>query len=860
MAATGDWDRLKEWVSAQVTCFARERPRYVHYATALREVLQRACEERGVVAVTQARAKALASFAEKALRKADKYPDPARQLTDLCGARVVAYTQADAEAVGAFIRENFRVDEANSQDVRTRLKAEEFGYRAMHYVVQLRRDAPFVSAILDELRARDHTNYWRQIGERRAEIQVCTLLQHAWAAIYQDRVYKTELAIPERFRRDLARVAALLEGADREFGRVVATLDGYREQYSAYMKPAEIRQEIEKLELVRACDAGNAGLAHRLARLALAIEDWEKAARTLTPFRASGRAPLLRDLGLAKWHWQLGGREELKEAVRLAPGDADAWRLLGDTWLTEDRRQALRCYEQALRAQPAAPQVLASYLDCRIPHVGNVDFIPLMYPTLEAAIARCNELASMRVHVPGGFYDAARFALLLGRPYDSLAAYARGVGCTGGLAPIERAIASLEELAPPILNSLPRMPELAALEWALEAVRRFLLLARAVKARQLASPAAEEARSLLLPLVSANLQGIPRPILIVAGGCAPELQSEMERYRGGLEAALEDFEGTLVGGGTRQGISGIVGDVAARRGTALRCLAYRPLELPADASPHEAYQVHPITQVPGRPLRKPLFTALEPIQAWIDLVAAGVDPAEVKLLVVNGGEISAFECRMALALGATAGIVESSGRGATELQADASWWGPPRLLFLPNDPMALRAFVHPGTARLTPQQLEEAGRAVHQKFLEENRYRGLDPAMRPWEKLSEDLRNSNRHQVAYAEHALRKVGYGIRQATGKITMPAFSRKEIETMAELEHGRWVVERLASGWNYGPRRDPANKISPWLVPWSELPDAVKGYDRNAVANSPAVLAQAGLEVYPLRRPARKNRKAR
>jgi len=79
-----------------------------------------------------------------------------------------------------------------------------------------------------------------------------------------------------------------------------------------------------------------------------------------------------------------------------------------------------------------------------------------------------------------------------------------------------------------------------------------------------------------------------------------------------------------------------------------------------------------------------------------------------------------------------------------------------------------------------------------------------------------------------------------------IEFPVFSMKEIEKMAVMEHGRWIVERLRAGWRYGPHRRPKEKMSPYLTPWNELPDEVKEYDRIVIREYPEVLAKAGLEV--------------
>jgi hypothetical protein len=74
----------------------------------------------------------------------------------------------------------------------------------------------------------------------------------------------------------------------------------------------------------------------------------------------------------------------------------------------------------------------------------------------------------------------------------------------------------------------------------------------------------------------------------------------------------------------------------------------------------------------------------------------------------------------------------------------------------------------------------------------------------------------------------------------------FTAGEIEVMAELEHERWNRERLRAGWRYGPERDTERKISPYLVPWSELPDEIKEYDRETARGIPQLLAEVGIEI--------------
>ncbi len=75
----------------QIEAYSKERPDYVIYADVLRRVLEAACKTAFPEVLVQARAKSIASFAEKVARKFDKYPDAVHQMTDLCGARVSAH-------------------------------------------------------------------------------------------------------------------------------------------------------------------------------------------------------------------------------------------------------------------------------------------------------------------------------------------------------------------------------------------------------------------------------------------------------------------------------------------------------------------------------------------------------------------------------------------------------------------------------------------------------------------------------------------------------------------------------------------------------------------------------------------------
>jgi len=78
------------------------------------------------------------------------------------------------------------------------------------------------------------------------------------------------------------------------------------------------------------------------------------------------------------------------------------------------------------------------------------------------------------------------------------------------------------------------------------------------------------------------------------------------------------------------------------------------------------------------------------------------------------------------------------------------------------------------------------------------------------------------------------------------------------MAELEHARWNVERLLDGWKWGPIKDVTKKISPYILPWSALPEEMKEVDRDVVRDIPHLLAEVGMEI--VRKPATKRKPSR
>src|SRR5690606_28792409 len=97
------------------------------FASFMKEVLQTAIKQLGLMGFAEARAKSLVSFSNKIIQK-DKYRNPLTDMTDMCGARVVVHFKSQVDKIRQFIKDNFEIDEANSLDQKSKLQVSEFGY------------------------------------------------------------------------------------------------------------------------------------------------------------------------------------------------------------------------------------------------------------------------------------------------------------------------------------------------------------------------------------------------------------------------------------------------------------------------------------------------------------------------------------------------------------------------------------------------------------------------------------------------------------------------------------------------------------------------------------------------------------
>jgi ppGpp synthetase/RelA/SpoT-type nucleotidyltranferase len=202
--------------------FALRRSLYEEFRVALERLAWILISKKGVSVEISSRTKDVDSLDMKLRRKL--HYESLSDVPDLVGIRIIAQTASDVSAISNLV--------ASQMDLREDVlhgspnDGETFGYAGRHLVVQLA--APRVD--LPE---------WRLYRGLRCEIQVRTILQHAWASISHSLLYKVEEDVPADVRRTLGQVAALIEVGDGLFQRFRDEVEELRSEYAEQAQTAD---------------------------------------------------------------------------------------------------------------------------------------------------------------------------------------------------------------------------------------------------------------------------------------------------------------------------------------------------------------------------------------------------------------------------------------------------------------------------------------------------------------------------------------------------------------------------------------------------------------------------------------------
>lgn len=849
--------------------FEEAKDKYDRFAKLLELILKKAVRQLGYLAIIQARAKEVVSFSNKIILK-DKYQNPLTDVTDLCGARVIVQFQSQIPAVCELIKECFAIDEINSLDHTSKLKVNEFGYRSIHYIVTPDKDSILGVKVADEFK------------DLKAEIQVRTLAEHIWADISHDRLYKTDLIIPEEWKREAARLSAILENADETFGSMSQAVDSISNVYEIQYETEKAEINIEKLETLAEIqkDKPDEGVKSVLNLISVynALNLHEKARSLLKEWIDIMKA---NPLWLPRLNFELAmvnlascfddiSNPEYKSLIRKAKSNIEElYTMYLKNKVPESRElsflyyrygfllqnnprkpdETLDAIKKALELMPDNPLYLTTLVECMV--LRNIDLshhtITLFRNILEKNIAELEQLIGLGIDAIPAWFAIGRCHFFLGNKNECIKTYSNAVSIllnkkyTSSSITIDAEIARAERLR--LFDD-----KLA------EQIYLYLNIAMSISDtatdKLIYGSVLEEARL--------RKDKIKKPVVIIAGGASLMEKMKVETYGEYIRELMYDFKGTIISGGTNEGIPGLTGRIKEKinidNPVNFDLLAYLPEKLPVDASISPAYTSIYRTSSDE-------FSALDILTGWADIIQSDIDPSEVIIVGINGGKIADLEYRIALSLGAKVCLIAYSGRAVFELVREKQWKDHQNLIQVPEDPLTVWAIVNQNTPTLlTREEIEKLAPLVHEFYREKrletfkstesdvNKYKVI---MR-WKKLDPALQYSNRLQVAFYEHLLKRVDLGIRKVKNPVPLdlkgelPASDR---DILARLEHARWNAERLLEGWRYGPEKNLVKKLNPYLVAWEKLDDEIKPYDYDPVDNIPMMLEKIGYEVYKL-----------
>lgn len=166
------------------------------------------------------RTKTISSAIEKQKKK--NYLDPLDQMSDLVGARFVVLLKTDIEIVERAVLTSTSWSKSKDRDPEDERgeRPNNFDYQSVHIVVHNNQEFERNGVLITEGIA--------------CEIQIRTLLQHAYAELVHDKFYKSQEATPQSARRLIARSMALMETTDEMFVAAVQELERVNQDISEW--------------------------------------------------------------------------------------------------------------------------------------------------------------------------------------------------------------------------------------------------------------------------------------------------------------------------------------------------------------------------------------------------------------------------------------------------------------------------------------------------------------------------------------------------------------------------------------------------------------------------------------------------
>ena len=210
--------------------YIKNRPNYESLLGAVTSIIGSLLKRETTVRfyIVRSRVKEYGSFKKKFEEgiKDKNFAQP-EDMTDFAGLRVICYLRQDKEIVAGLLHDNFKV--TKREDKSLDLGPDKIGYNAIHLDAMFRDDR----ASLPE-----HQRY----KGLKFEIQITTILQHVYAQIGHDLLYKPSSVLPYEIQDSINKTSAELEGLDEKFERIMWDVDDYRSDLNVPIDEPSLRK------------------------------------------------------------------------------------------------------------------------------------------------------------------------------------------------------------------------------------------------------------------------------------------------------------------------------------------------------------------------------------------------------------------------------------------------------------------------------------------------------------------------------------------------------------------------------------------------------------------------------------------
>lgn len=222
-------------IESSVSWFIENRTKFKKLCNKISSILIEVLDvEKIPYHVINSRVKEVESFRNKI--SDEKYDNPIEQITDFAGIRIISYVEDDVQRISKVIESLFEIDMERSVDKSKNLGTDKVGYKSVHFIAKLKDD---------RLKLVEYKN----LENLYFEIQVRTILQHAWAEIEHDRNYKFSGKLPDEIARRFMLLAGSLEMADREFNNISKEIDNLSFEVKKGLKSGDLNFQINSTSL-----------------------------------------------------------------------------------------------------------------------------------------------------------------------------------------------------------------------------------------------------------------------------------------------------------------------------------------------------------------------------------------------------------------------------------------------------------------------------------------------------------------------------------------------------------------------------------------------------------------------------------